>query len=108
MSAPPARPGLLASMLHTGRGRSCGFPLGVLVVVYLSTIFAGFFAPHDPALQDRDLPYAPPTRLHVVDSSGRLHLRPFVYGLAHPSAAFAEYTEDRSRAYPVRFDRSFG
>ena len=77
--------------------------LGLLGVVYLSTIFAGFLGPYDPAAQNRDLAYAPPTRLHFVDSRGRLHLRPFVYGLARSFGAFEEYPEDRTRAYPVRF-----
>ena len=99
----PAGYGTLASLLPTGHGRTCRLTLGVLGVVYLSTIFAGFLAPHDPATQNRDVAYAPPTRLHFVDSTGRLHLRPFVYGLGRSVGAFEEYPEDRSRTYPVRF-----
>ena len=77
--------------------------LGLLGLLYLSTVFAGFLAPHDPATQHRDFSFAPPTRLHFVDATGRLHVRPFVYGLARSTGAFEEYTEDRSRIYPVRF-----
>jgi peptide/nickel transport system permease protein len=76
--------------------------LGGLGAVYLSTMFAGFLAPHDPTTQNRDLAFAPPTRLHFVDSTGRPHLRPFVYGLSR-SSGFEEYAEDPSRVYPVRF-----
>jgi peptide/nickel transport system permease protein len=76
---------------------------GLLCVVYLTTIVAGFVAPDDPATQNRALAFVPPTRLHFQDRAGRLHLRPFVYALSSPSAPFQEYEEDRSRMYPVRF-----
>jgi peptide/nickel transport system permease protein len=76
--------------------------LGLLALVYLATVFAGFLSPDDPAAQHRDLPFAPPTRLHFIDAEGRLHLRPFVYGLAR-AAGDEAYIEDRSRVCPVRF-----
>ena len=77
--------------------------LGLLGLVYLSAILAGFLAPDDPITQNRDLAFVPPTRLHVIDVTGRLHLRPFVYRLARSSESVEEYGEDRSRPYPVRF-----
>jgi peptide/nickel transport system permease protein len=52
--------------------------VGLLAGLHLVLLFAGFFAPYDPTAQNRELPYAPPTRLHFKDSSG-FHLRPFVY-----------------------------
>ena len=64
--------------------------LGGLGIVYVSTMCAGFLAPYDPVTQNRELAFAPPTRLHFVDPAGAVHLRPFVYGLA-------------GRLYPVRF-----
>ena len=76
--------------------------VGLLALVYLATVLAGFLSPNDPAAQHRDLSFAPPTRLHFIDPAGRLHLRPFVYGLAR-SAADDGYAEDRSRISPVRF-----
>ena len=76
--------------------------LGLLALLYLATVFAGFLSPDDPTTQHRDLSFAPPTRLHFVDAAGRLHLRPFVYGLAR-SAGDEAYAEDRSRISPVRF-----
>ena len=98
-----AHSGARASLSARGRRRSFRLVLGLLGLVYLSTVFAGFLATDDPATQNRDFPFAPPTRLHVVDGTGRLHVRPFVYGLARPSGAFEEYAEDQSRIYPVRF-----
>lgn len=93
----------LGSFFASRRARRYRWLFGVLGLVYLSSIFAGFLAPEDPGTQNRDLPFAPPTRLHFVDPTGGLHLRPFVYSLARPSGVFDEYAEDRSRIYPVRF-----
>jgi peptide/nickel transport system permease protein len=70
----------------------------VLAALHLALIFAGFLAPYDPAKQDRDLPYAPPTRLHFRDAGG-WHLRPFVYRL---TAGVDGYQEDKSQTFPVR------
>ena len=69
-----------------------------LAALHLTLLFAGFLAPYDPTAQDRDLPYAPPTRLHFKDASG-LHLRPFVYAL---KPAPDGYIEDDSQRFPVR------
>jgi len=70
--------------------------IAVLVVSHGLVLLAGFFAPYDPGSQNRDLPFAPPTRIHFIDAQKKLHLRPFVY-LRRANA------EDRSTAYPVRF-----
>ena len=102
MQVPQANSGARASLSAGGHGRRCRLALGLLVLVYLSTIFAGFLAPDDPTTQNRDLSFAPPTRLHFVDGTSRLHVRPFMYGLARSGDAEA-YAEDRRRIYPVRF-----
>src|SRR3981189_2633291 len=79
-----------------------------LVGVHVVLLFAGFFAPYDPTTQNRDLPYAPPTRLHFKDGSG-FHLRPFVYawtsvlGSDQPDSSQESYKEDRSHEYTIRF-----
>ncbi len=75
-----------------------------LIAVHLLLLCAGFFAPYDPTKQDRDLPYAPPTRLHFTDNSG-FHFRPFVYAWTSvPDGDQPEnYREDRSQKYPVTF-----
>ena len=75
----------------------------VLVVLHLGVACAGFLAPYDPAVQDREHPYAPPMRLHFVDASGRVHLRPFFYALALRTGSFDEYEEKRANAVPVKF-----
>jgi peptide/nickel transport system permease protein len=76
----------------------------LLAGLHLVLLFAGFFAPYNPTKQDRDLPYAPPMRLHFKDRSG-LHLRPFVYAWTSTldSDQSQTYKEDRSREFPVHF-----
>lgn len=73
--------------------------IALFAAMHALLLFAGFIAPCDPVAQDRDLPYAPPTRLHFKDASG-WHLRPFVYG---PSSGPDGYLEDKSRSFPVQF-----
>jgi len=69
-----------------------------LVLVHLALLFAGFFAPYDPAAQNRDLSYAPPTRIHFVGSTG-FHWGPFTYGMVKDSDG---YREDQSQQIPLR------
>src|SRR5437868_2672102 len=66
--------------------------------MHLLLLLAGFVAPYDPAAQNRELPYAPPTRLHFKDAAG-WHLRPFVYRLTIGPDG---YIEDTSQAFPIK------
>src|SRR5882672_3667423 len=75
----------------------------LLVTLHLAILFAGFVAPADPVVQNRDFPFAPPTRLHFVDLRGHLHLRPFVYQWTPRPDVFNEYEESRDREYPLQF-----
>ncbi|MBZ5523289.1 MAG: ABC transporter permease [Acidobacteriia bacterium] len=77
--------------------------LGALAVFHLVALFAGFFAPYRFDTQDREHPYAPPSRIHFVDSAGNFHWRPFVYGLKSREDAPLEYEEDRAIISPLRF-----
>jgi peptide/nickel transport system permease protein len=72
-----------------------------LLSLHLAILFAGFIAPYSPATQNRDFPFAPPTRVHFVDARGHLHPRPFIYQwVARPDGLY-EYEESREREYPV-------
>src|SRR6266849_2837863 len=71
--------------------------LVVLAILHLVVIFAGLIGPYQPSMQNRELPYAPPTRVHFVDASG-FHLRPFVYA---STLVLDAYQEDRTREYPI-------
>jgi peptide/nickel transport system permease protein len=77
--------------------------VALLVALHLGVACAGFFAPYDPAAQDRAHPYAPPMPLHFVDAGGKLHFRPFFYAQDLRAGRFDEYEENRARAMPVKF-----
>ncbi len=66
-------------------------------------LFAGFFAPYDFSVQDREHPFASPTHLHFVDTQHKVHLRPFVYGNAGPAEDSAHNVSEGAAIYPVRF-----
>jgi peptide/nickel transport system permease protein len=74
-----------------------------LGVLHGMVLCAGFFAPYDPAEQDRKSPYLPPMRLHLIDARGRLHLRPFVYSLRLREGSFDQYEEDTMEPHGLRF-----
>jgi peptide/nickel transport system permease protein len=78
--------------------------IAVLAGLHLILLCAGFVAPYDPATQNRDLPYAPPTRLHFKGASG-FHWRPFVYRSTRvlEGDQTGGLEEDRSREYRLRF-----
>jgi peptide/nickel transport system permease protein len=78
--------------------------IGLLAGLHIVLLFAGFFAPYDPTAQDRELPYAPPSRVHFKDSSG-FHFRPFVraWTTATDADQSETYKEDQSHVYPVHF-----
>lgn len=76
-----------------------------LAGIHMVTLWGGFFAPYDFAAQDREIPFAPPTRLHFVDGSGQFRLRPYVcrwFPAPGTTAPFA-YFENCSETYAVRF-----
>ena len=77
--------------------------LVVLGVLHGIVACAGFFAPYDPVEQDRKSPYLPPMRLHLADTHGHLHLRPFVYPLRLREGSFDQYEEDATEPHPVKF-----
>jgi peptide/nickel transport system permease protein len=77
-------------------------PLLWLALVHLASIGAGFFAPYEYSAQNRSMPFAPPTRLHMIDRQGVFHGTPFVctWVLRQEQAS---YLEDCSRWFPIRF-----
>jgi peptide/nickel transport system permease protein len=74
----------------------------VLAGLHLVVLLAGFVAPYDPMEQARSLPFAPPARLHFVDTTGGFHVRPFVYALTPDPNNFDGYVEDTTQRFPVQ------
>jgi len=79
------------------------FLVAALFSVHFFVFFPDFFAPYDYATQNRELPFAPPTRLHLVDQNGYAHFRPFVYVWKQSASNLRDYEEDKGVLYPVRF-----
>jgi peptide/nickel transport system permease protein len=75
----------------------------LLAVVHAAIVFAGFLAPYGFASQDRELPFAQPTRLHFFDTQGSFHARPFVYGLVTDPSQPNAYVIDSTQEYPIHF-----
>jgi peptide/nickel transport system permease protein len=76
--------------------------LAVIVCVHAAVLLAGFISPYDFRQQNRNFPYAPPTRLHFVDANG-VHLRPFVCAYSSRPDTPDEYLENPNECYPVLF-----
>jgi peptide/nickel transport system permease protein len=74
-----------------------------LAVLHGIVVCAGFFAPYDPAEQDRDRPYLPPMRVHLVDAQGHFHFRPFFYAEQLRGGSFDQFEERTEQAIPLRF-----
>ena len=64
---------------------------------------AGFFAPYDPAEQDREHPYLAPMKVHLVDSQGHFHFRPFLYSVHAREGSFDQFEESTEQVVPLRF-----
>ena len=79
--------------------------LWLLALVVLHGIIgcAGFFAPYNPAEQDRERPYLPPMRIHLVDAQGHFHFCPFVYAEQMRGGSFDQFEERTEQAIPFRF-----
>jgi len=74
-----------------------------VLALHFGILAAGFFAPYDPADQDRDRPYLPPMRMHFLDAQHHFHARPFFYALRLAPGSFDQYEEDVSAPIPLRF-----
>ncbi|MYD11431.1 MAG: ABC transporter permease [Chloroflexi bacterium] len=88
------------------RHRLAIFSLLVIIFLYSLALFAEFFSIND--IYKRHVKYAkaPPQSLHFVDEEGNFHLRPFIYDLKQEldmDTLQRNYTEDRSKRYPLRF-----
>ncbi|NPV08961.1 MAG: ABC transporter permease [Anaerolineae bacterium] len=78
----------------------------VLGIMYTMVVFAEFFSPYNATQSDKRFIYAPPQKLHFVDSEGNFHLPPFTYamtGTLNMETLRVEYEVDTSVVYPIRF-----
>lgn len=75
----------------------------IILLLYGGAVFADFIAPYHFDNEERAHSYHPPSKIHFFASSGKLHLRPFIYSTEYK---FDEnfnriYREDTSRRYQL-------
>ncbi|MEW5895598.1 MAG: ABC transporter permease [Candidatus Omnitrophota bacterium] len=86
------------------RNRFAAICLGVLILLYISAIFADFLAPYSYDTEDRQYSYAQPMKINWRDEKG--HWRwPFVFGVNITFNEFhgRDYEIDNTQKYPLRF-----
>src|SRR5258705_6609300 len=99
-SAAPQSPGAIF-WRHFSRSRPALGGAIVLVIFYVSAVFAPVVAVYAPETQYRNNAYEPPTRWHWRDAGGRFHAWPFVYAAEHQDDG--TYLDRTDRTYPIRF-----
>ena len=75
--------------------------LAAIVALHLVILAAPWVAPYEPAVQHRNAPFAPPTRIHVIGADGRWQA-PFVCALVQVPGTFFRYVEDCSSTARIR------
>jgi len=101
----PPRTPMRMALRRLRRHRMAIFASRILVILYVLTLFAGFFSPYDYDNERREHSYHPPQGIRFFDADGNFHGRPFVYATSYE---FDEYfnrvwTVDTSVRYPLRF-----
>jgi peptide/nickel transport system permease protein len=86
------------------RHRLAMISLVLLILLYLSALFADFVSPYSETARFPGLQMMPPSKIHLFHE-GTLH-RPFVYGLERtldPETFKYIFTEDTTTPHPIRF-----
>ena len=81
------------------------FALIILAVMYLLIAFADFFAVYKEDFSDRNLSYAPPSKIYVITPEGKPSL-PYTYNykrVFNPETFATDYKTDRSQRYYLKF-----
>jgi peptide/nickel transport system permease protein len=79
------------------------FSFWFLIAFYAVSFLADLVVPYHYDFQMREKAFHPPVRIHLCDSEGRWHIRPFVYNYRVVDPVFNTYSEDVSQIYPIRF-----
>jgi peptide/nickel transport system permease protein len=77
----------------------------VVILLYLIAIFCEFVAPYDPEQYFLKYKGTPPSKIHLFDAEGRIHM-PFVYRIVRtrdPETLRELYDEDTTTRYPLTF-----
>lgn len=76
---------------------------GLLALLIVGAVCADFLAPSAPAEQQREFPFAPPSRLQFVDAQSRWQWPPHVTAVKLVDQATRQYAEESTPTYPIRF-----
>jgi len=87
---------------HLRRNKTAMTGGGILIVFYTLAFLAEFFAPYGMETQDRTMFYCPPTIPKFIDSEGRFHIVPFVYGKELTDKKWRIYHDDETSINPIR------
>lgn len=77
-----------------------------LLFIYFVAAFCEFMTPYGTDTRNVQAINAPPMSVNFVDTEGRFHLRPFVYGYdmhVNEDTWMREYTENPQKHYPIYF-----
>ena len=76
----------------------------ILSVLYLVILFADFIAPYSNTYSNRDMAYAPPSKIYTIDENGRLS-KPYTYNYIRefePSLMQTIYKQDRTHKHYIK------
>ena len=76
----------------------------ILFVIYFSLLFADFIAPYSKDFSDRNMSYAPPSKIFTINENGKFSL-PYSYTYKRefdPESMQVDYKLDRSQKYYVK------
>jgi peptide/nickel transport system permease protein len=89
----------------TTRDKIAFCALILLVSLYIVSFFADVLAPYSKEFSIRDLTYAPPTKIYLIDQEGRLSW-PYVYNYTRQfniQTLKQEYIQDKEKKYYIKF-----
>lgn len=76
----------------------------VLAFLYIVILFADFIAPYSSTYSDREMSYAPPSKVYTINEEGKLSL-PYTYNYIReyePALMQTIYKQDRSKKYFIK------
>ncbi|RAI15461.1 MAG: ABC transporter permease [Candidatus Melainabacteria bacterium] len=77
----------------------------ILSVIYISLLFADFIAPYSKDFSDRNMSYAPPSKVFLINEKGKLSM-PYTYNYKReflPEQMQVNYTLDKSVKHKIKF-----
>ena len=77
----------------------------LLGIIYFMLLFADFIAPYTKDFSDRSMAYVPPSKIFVIDETGKLSV-PYTYNYKRefdPVNLRIKYTFDRSQKHYIKF-----